>query len=118
MKFIADEGVDAPIVFALRNNGHDVIYILEISPGKPDEEILIEANSQNRVLLTQDKDFGELVFRLNQIHTGIVLIRLHGVLSFEKSVIVLSAIENHLDELQGSFTVIQKNAVRVKHKKI
>ena len=79
MKFIADEGVDAPIVSALRNKGYDVVYILELSPGKHDDIILNEANSQNRILLTQDKDFGELVFRLRQIHSGVVLIRLHGI---------------------------------------
>ena len=116
MKFIADEGVDAPIVLALRNSGYDVLYILELSPGKQDDTILAEANDQNRILLTQDKDFGELVFRLRQIHSGVVLIRLHGINPFEKANIVKKALEEHLKELPGSFTVIQKNAVRIKQK--
>jgi predicted nuclease of predicted toxin-antitoxin system len=116
MKFIADEGVDAPIVSALRNKGYDVLYILELSPGKQDDVILSEANSQNRILLTQDKDFGELVFRLRQIHSGVVLIRLHGIKPLEKAIIVTTALEKHLNELYNAFTVIQKNAVRIKPK--
>ncbi len=116
MKFIADEGVDAPIVSALRNKGYDVLYILELSPGKQDDVILSEANSQNRILLTQDKDFGELVFRLQQIHSGVVLIRLHGIKPLEKAIIVTTALEKHLNELHNAFVVIQKNAVRIKQK--
>ena len=116
MKFIADEGVDAPIVSALRKRGYDVLYILEFSPGAADDVILKESNTQSRILLTQDKDFGELVFRLKQIHSGVFLIRLHGIPPFEKATIVTAALEKHLNELYKSFTVIQKNAVRIKQK--
>lgn len=64
MKLIADEGVDKPIVDALRNAGLDVRYIVESDQGADGDYILKLANKQKRILLTQDKDFGELVFRL------------------------------------------------------
>jgi predicted nuclease of predicted toxin-antitoxin system len=78
MKLLADEGIDKPIVDALRNAGFDVVYILESSPSVKDDFILSLANSEKRIVITQDKDFGELVFRLKQAHYGVILIRLHG----------------------------------------
>jgi predicted nuclease of predicted toxin-antitoxin system len=68
MTFFADEGLDAPLVEWLRQDGFTVIYALEIMPGAPDEEILKKANSLQAILITKDKDFGELVFR-NKNHT-------------------------------------------------
>ena len=78
MKLIADEGVDKPIVDALRNHGFDVLYILEDYRSADDDFIPALSDSLNAVLLTQDKDFGELVFRLKRAHFGVVLIRLQG----------------------------------------
>ncbi len=80
MNLIADEGADKPIVDALRNAGPDVLYILETNKGAEDDMILMMANTQKRVLITQDKDFGELVYRLKQSHFGVVLIRLEDIL--------------------------------------
>ena len=78
MNLLADEGVDKPIVDELRNNGFDVIYILESNQGVDDEFILAMANAGKRILITQDKDFGELVFRLKNAHHGVILTRLEG----------------------------------------
>ena len=63
MRFVADESLDFPIVTALRNAGHDVFSIKEQSPRMEDDAILKIANEQKRILLTCDKDFGELVLR-------------------------------------------------------
>ncbi len=60
MKFVADENVDLPIIARLRNDGHEVHAVVEMSAGIPDEEVLKQANQQGVVLLTGDKDFGEL----------------------------------------------------------
>jgi predicted nuclease of predicted toxin-antitoxin system len=64
MKIVADEGVDRQVVEALRGENHDVTYIAELAPGISDEEVLQLANERDALLLTTDKDFGELVFRL------------------------------------------------------
>ena len=62
MKLLADECCDAGLVHAQRNDGHDVLYAAESSPGATDEEILERAVSEHRILLTEDKNFGELVY--------------------------------------------------------
>ena len=114
MIFLADEGVDKPIVTALRSAGFDVVYILETHPAANDDFILALAHSQKRVLITQDKDFGELVYRLKQVHYGVILIRLQGFSSKVKAEITTSVIIKYQSELIGAFTVIQYNGVRIR----
>ena len=114
MNLLADEGVDKPIVNALRSAGFDVVYIMETNRGAEDSLILNLANDQQRVLLTQDKDFGELVFRLKQAHCGVVLIRLEGYLSTLKAEIIVNVIMKYKNELISAFTVIQPNAIRIR----
>jgi len=91
-----------------------VVYILETNQGIDDEFILAKANADKRILLTQDKDFGELIFRLKNAHHGVILIRLEGYKPSEKAEIVLNAILKHSNELINSFTVIQPNAIRIR----
>ena len=114
MKLMADEGVDKPIVDALRKAGFDVVYILESHQGAEDDYILKLANKQERILLTQDKDFGELVFRLKNVHFGVVLIRLNGYKPVEKASIVTKLFLKHQIQLIKAFTVIQPNAIRIR----
>ena len=59
---VADESCDAALVRVLRGAGHDVVSIAETSPGAVDRVVLALALTGERVLLTRDKDFGELVF--------------------------------------------------------
>jgi len=56
MNLLADEGVDGPIVNRLRQEGHEVAYIAEMSPGIDDDTILHQANDNSALLLTLDKD--------------------------------------------------------------
>lgn len=114
MKFLADEGVDIAIVKGLRAVGFDVYYVIEEIRSLSDDELLRTAYSENRVLITRDKDFGELVFRLHMLHTGVVLVRLEGYNTQERSKIVCKVISQYQDQLNGAFTVIQPNAVRIR----
>jgi len=114
MKLVADEGVDKPIVDRLRNAGFDILYIPETNQGADDEFILRLANDQYRILITQDKDFGELVFRLKNVHYGVVLIRLNGYTPNHKATIIEKVFLLHQDELINAFTVIQPNAIRIR----
>lgn len=114
MKFLADEGIDKPIVDLLRSENFDVVYILETYRGMDDDLIMAKANAEERVLLTQDKDFGELVFRLKQVHHGVILIRLEGYNPQAKASIVLNVIRKHNTRLKNSFAVIQPNAIRIR----
>ncbi len=114
MKFVADKNLDFPIVQILRNNGHELIYILESYSGIKDDEVLRIANEAEAILLTQDKDFGELVFRLKHIHKGVILVRLDGKKPKEKAEIVLSIIEKHKNQLTNAFTVIYEDFVKIR----
>ena len=114
MRFLADEGIDKPVVIALRKAGFDIDYILELNPGVDDEIVLQTANSEKRILLTQDKDFGELVYRLKYVHSGIVLIRLEGYAPELKGKIITELLLQHQEELPNAFTVIQPNAIRIR----
>ena len=112
--FLADESVDFRIVTYLRNEGLDVEAIVEMNPGISDEEVLNLANELEVVLLTEDKDFGELTYRLQKPNQGIVLIRLSGVSMEEKLQIIERVVENYIDDLRGKFTVITKDKLRIK----
>jgi len=66
MKFLVDECCDIRLVSSLREDGHDVLYVLERKPGVSDNEVLIQAYNEERILVTEDKDFGDLVYRLKK----------------------------------------------------
>ena len=117
MKFLADEGVDGQIVSRLREDGHDVLYVAENIAGTTDEEILELANRDERILMTRDKDFGELVYREKRAHSGIILNRLYELSSGRKAEIVSKVIQDFGEELIGSFTIIQPGRIRMKRMK-
>jgi predicted nuclease of predicted toxin-antitoxin system len=114
VKLIADEGVDAAIVARLRSSGHDVSYVAELAPGITDEAVLELANGDKRVLLTTDKDFGELVFRQRRVAFGVLLIRLPGLPSGAKADAIAQAIDEHADEMTGAFSVVSPGLVRIR----
>ncbi len=98
----------------LREAGHTVLAIVEMEPSISDEAVLEIANQQGMVLLTGDKDFGELVFRDRQHAFGIVLIRLSGLTAIAKAEVVVSAVKEHGDKLAHAFAVISSNNVRIR----
>ncbi len=114
MNFLADESVDRPIVERLRQEGYFVWYVAEMEPGLCDDEVLDLANRESALLLTADKDFGELVFRQHRLMMGIVLIRLAGLSPQLKAEIVTSMINKHLKELANAFVVITPTMFRIR----
>ncbi len=114
MKFLADENVDKPIVDRLRKNGHTVLYVLEMEPSISDDDVIHLANQEFALLLTADKDFGELVFRQKRIVYGVVLCRLASLSPQHKADVVARAIQMHADELTWNFMVITPRAVRIR----
>ena len=113
MNFVADESLDAPIIAALREVKHDVLSISETSPRVADEVVLNISKEQNRILLTADKDFGELVFRLKLISSGIVLFRIPELTNDEKISLALQCIKDYENQLPSSFCVITHNKIRI-----
>jgi predicted nuclease of predicted toxin-antitoxin system len=114
MNFLVDEGVDRQIVEKLRQDGHSVLYIAEMAPGIGDDEVLAIANEKGALLLTSDKDFGELVYRQGRLTPGVILIRLAGLSPIQKAEIVTSAIGQHSDEVSSAFAVVTPAAVRIR----
>ena len=114
MHLLADEGVDKPIVDALRAAGYQVGYVAEMRPGLTDEEVLNIAYQTDALLLTADKDFGVLVFQMHGFSNGIILLRLAGVSPKHKAKRVLWAIKAHGHKMHRAFTVITVDAVRIR----
>ena len=114
MKFLADEGVEGFIVYSLRAANYDIKYIVEMERGIDDEEVLAIAKQEDRILITRDKDFGELVFLLKKLHSGIILNRLAGISTPKKADMVLQVMNKYAEDLYGSFTVIQPGNVRIR----
>ena len=114
MTLLADESVDRQIVERLRLDGHQVAYVAEMSPGIMDEVVLMESRTSASMLITADKDFGELVFRQRQASTGVLLIRLWGLGPAMKAEVVAGAIKKHGQELPGAFAVLSPGNIRIR----
>ena len=114
MNLLADESVDRPIVERLRADNHSVVYVAELAPGVSDDVVLERANQSGMLLITADRDFGELVFRLGRIHAGVVLVRLTGLSSEAKANAVSRAFADRGDELLSAFSVISAGNLRIR----
>jgi predicted nuclease of predicted toxin-antitoxin system len=112
VNFVADECCDAPLVSGLRSDGHDVLYVKEIAPGSDDETVLQTAAAQQRILLTEDKDFGELVVRLKLPAYGIILLRMNPADSATKLAQLRRLFVRHAHRLPGTFVVLSENKAR------
>ena len=116
MNLLADESVERSVVESLRRDSHQVLYVAELAPSIVDEEVLREANDRGSVLVTGDKDFGELVFRQRLVPSGVVLLRLAGLANATKAEIVAEVCRTRAAELIGSFTVISPGQVRIRRR--
>ncbi|HWG46946.1 MAG TPA: DUF5615 family PIN-like protein [Gemmataceae bacterium] len=114
MTLLADESVARAIIERLRTDGLTVVSIAEVSPGVTDTQVLSEADRMQAVLLTEDKDFGELVYRRGAANPGVVLIRLAELSRAARADLVSAAFKNHAAEFVGAFTVIAPNGIRIR----
>ena len=114
MNILADESLDGPIIDWLRSIGHNVIAIAEQSPGRSDIKVIDEAIQSGRVLVTSDRDFGELAFRFAKRPRGIALLRIRTP-SAETYLRVFQthwpAIEMKID---GHFVVVSRGRIRTR----
>ncbi len=114
MNLLADECVPAEVVARLRADGHAVEDAGDDAPGAPDDDVLARAAGSGRVLVTADKDFGELVYRLGRAHAGVVLLRLAGLSPQDRAETVSLVFRERGSELPGNFTVVELDTVRVR----
>jgi predicted nuclease of predicted toxin-antitoxin system len=114
MRFLANENFPLDAVTALREKGHDVAWIRTDAPGSRDDEVLARAVAEERILITLDKDFGELAYRSRlPASCGVILLRVQ-VSSSEYVVQLITAAVQAYSDWNGNFSVIEKNRIRVR----
>ncbi len=114
MIFLADESVDFPIIQLLRQHDFNILAVIEKFPSKEDSYVLETAQKEGRLLITSDKDFGELVYRLKKVSAGVILLRIEELKPTEKADLVLRVITERKEELKNAFTVIRKDMIRIR----
>ncbi|OPX34635.1 hypothetical protein B1H10_03160 [candidate division KSB1 bacterium 4484_188] len=113
MRFLVDECTGPTVANWLRDQHHEVFSVYDEARGSDDESILIKAYSENFVLTTNDKDFGELVFRLKKQHRGIILLRLEDERSANKIAVLQRVLKLHSDKLPNNFLIATEKTVRI-----
>lgn len=114
MRFLANGNVEQPVVDALRDAGHEVACVGEIAPGASDEEVLRLANAESRLLLTNDRDFGELVYREGRVTEGIVVLRLETQDGLEKARRLMEILPSLEERLPEHFAILTHQRVRLR----
>ncbi len=113
IKFIIDVGVGRSIEEWLSEN-FIIVSIASINPEMPDREILELAYKEDAIIITMDKDFGELVFKDHTSHKGVLLLRLEDAVAEEKLAAIQNIFPEHLQNLKNNFSVYQNGKLRIK----
>jgi predicted nuclease of predicted toxin-antitoxin system len=114
MRFLVDESTGAAVAELLRDEGHEVLAVAHAMPQAEDAEILDKACADRYIVVTNDKDFGELVYRSGHPHAGIVLLRLRDESAANRVAVRKSVLEHHAADLDGNFVVATDTQVRVR----
>ncbi|MFA5998660.1 MAG: DUF5615 family PIN-like protein [Candidatus Babeliales bacterium] len=113
MKFLVDENLGSSISKWLRQQGHDVVCIGTDFSGIDDAAVLKKAYDEHRILITCDTDFGTLVFKDQQRHYGIILLRMTNM-KFDKIIsFLIKVLDQCQNELANNFVVASDNGIRV-----
>ena len=112
MRFLADESCDFSVVRALRAEGHDIVAIAEISPREEDDDVRERAVKDDRLLITEDKDFGQLVYADMRSTGGVIFLRFPARARRSLPAEVVELVRQRGESLIGNFTVIQPGRAR------
>jgi predicted nuclease of predicted toxin-antitoxin system len=114
MRFLANENVPGPVVAALRERGQDVVWIKEVMPGAEDPVVLALAQTEQRVVVTSDTDFGDLAFRSGlPAQCGVVLLRLDWRDPEVDNETIVTALMSR-EGWSGIFAVVERDRVRIR----
>lgn len=112
MRFLADENFPLASVRKLRTVGHDVVAVIEDSPGAKDHHVLDQAHVESRIILTFDRDYGELVYRYKlPVPAGVLYLRFDPRTPDEPAEYILRILTTNIT-LAGKFTVARRNTIR------
>jgi predicted nuclease of predicted toxin-antitoxin system len=112
MRFLVDESTGPRVARWLREQGHDVFSVYEQSRGIEDDEVIQKACREDWILITNDKDFGDKVYRENHPHKGVVLLRLSDERSAVKIETLKKLLSNYSDRLANAFMVVTESKIR------
>ena len=113
MRLLIDSSLWSPIAHDLRQDGHDVEAVADWPKDPGDRAILAYAHAHQRILVTLDKDFGDLIVRDGRPHAG--LLRLVTESVHQQIVMVREAIEKHSDDLLvGAIVTVEEDRIRVR----
>ncbi len=116
LRFLADESCDFGVVRALRATGFDVLAVGEFMTRSIDRDLIEQAKREQRILITEDKDFGWLVFASHVDSPGVILIRFPGNLRQTLARSILQLVQEQGEQLLGGFIVVQPGRVRINRK--
>ncbi len=112
MRWLVDECVDVALIASLQASGHDIVFVGNIEPAADDLAVMSRARQDHRLLLTDDKDFGELVFHRGGSVPGLVLLRIDQSMRSLRAERLFAAIERFGDGLFGRYTIIEEARFR------
>lgn len=118
MRFFVDENLGFEVVNFLRQDGHDVKSAIEDYVGVDDKKILSLSYKQNRILITADRDFGELIFNQKIRHAGIIFLRLIDQTNENKIKILKEVIKNFALKIKNKFVVATETKIRIRETKL
>lgn len=114
LRLLLDENIGILTVTFLRKQGHDVVSILELNRGIPDEKVLAEGVKHSRILITLDKDIGRLIYRHSHKHVGVIFLRLKKESARNINAILEMVLSKHGEKLYGAFVTVSKSTIRIK----
>jgi len=114
LKFLLDVGVGQKVFEFLQAEGFDATSIIALDATMPDNDILAIANREKRMVVTIDKDFGELVYRNNLAHFGVLLLRLEDATGEEKVAVVSQILKDFASQIPGKFCVYKSGRLRLR----
>lgn len=114
LRVLVDVSAGNVIVDWFRQNGHDTTAVRDRDPRMDDLVILAWSVSEQRLVVTMDKDFGELVYHSGEAHAGVLLLRLESATSSEKVRVVEEIVKTYGDQLVGTFAVYQNGRLRIR----
>jgi len=117
LKFLVDVGVGKKVEDFLYKSGYDILSVRKINPRMSDSKIIGIAAKDNRIIITMDKDFGELVYNSVLIHKGILLLRTENCSGDKKVKILSEILINYSSELEENFCVFSKDRLRIRRKR-
>src|SRR5207302_1472646 len=113
MRFLADESCDFAVVRALRSAGYDVLAVSEFQQRSVDKELMELAYLDDRIFVTEDKDFGWLAFVAHRNNPGVILIRFPATSRRVLPASIIQLVADHGPELKGAFAVLRPGSVRI-----